>query len=109
MDREHTANIMKTLHSLRDQGIGTDLTLRCKDGEFSAHSIILLTSDLSGRVKDSRDGIMDLSNGSNINLYFSKVFDCLKIVSSRVESTIFHIFYMWHISLEEEGCYFLFV
>lgn len=62
VDREHTANVMKTLHSLRAQGIATDITVQCKDGEFKAHSVVLLASGLADRVKESRDkNLLDLS------------------------------------------------
>lgn len=45
----------------RAQGIATDLTVQCKDGEFKAHSVVLLTSGLADRVKEARENVLDLS------------------------------------------------
>ena len=45
----------------RAQGIATDITVQCKDGEFKAHSVVLLASGLAERVKESRDkNLLDL-------------------------------------------------
>ncbi|CBY35885.1 unnamed protein product [Oikopleura dioica] len=63
VDREHTANVMKSLHALRSQDIATDVTLHCKDGEFRAHSVVLLTSPIAEKVKARNSEIVDLSYG----------------------------------------------
>jgi len=62
VDREHTANVMKSLHALRSQDIATDVTLHCKDGEFRAHSVVLLTSPIADKVKARNSEIVDLSD-----------------------------------------------
>ena len=45
------------------QDIATDVTLHCKDGEFRAHSVVLLTSPIAEKVKTRNSEIVDLSYG----------------------------------------------
>lgn len=59
VDREHTSNVMKTLHAMRADGIGCDIRVECKDGEFDAHSIVLQAAGLEDRVKNIKNGILD--------------------------------------------------
>ena len=72
VDREHTANLMKTLHAMRADGIGCDLRVECKvlsifrtcsklfkDGEFEAHSIVLHAAGLEDRMKGVTNGVLN--------------------------------------------------
>jgi len=59
VDREHTANLMKTLHAMRADGIGCDLRVECKDGEFEAHSVVLHAAGLEDRIKNVSNGVLN--------------------------------------------------
>merc|ERR1712128_91953 len=62
VDREHTANLMKTLHGMRADGIGCDLRVECKDGEFEAHSVVLHAAGLEDRMKNITNGVLNFSD-----------------------------------------------
>ena len=48
----------------RAQGIATDLTVQCKDGDFQAHSVVLLASGLADRVRVAKENVLDLRKRS---------------------------------------------